>query len=53
MTLCFTPAHLGVQPHYTSPPKDPKDFAEFARWAVTRYASRTVARDEEMKVGRK
>ena len=53
MTLCFTPAHLGVQPHYTSPPKDLKDFAEFARWAVTRYASRTVARDEEMKVGRK
>ena len=53
MTLCFTPAHLGVQPHYTSPPKDPKDFAEFARWAVTRYASRTVARNEEMKVGRK
>ena len=53
MTLCFTPEHLGVQPHYTSPPRDPKDFAEFARWAVTRYASRTVARDEEMKVGRK
>jgi beta-xylosidase len=53
MTLCFTPEHLGVQPHYTSPPRDPRDFAEFARWAVTRYASRTVARDEEMKVGRK
>jgi beta-xylosidase len=53
MTLCFTPEHLGVQPHYTSPPKDPKDFAEFARWAVGRYARRQVAPDLEMKVGRK
>jgi beta-xylosidase len=38
MTLCFTPEHLGVTPHYTSPPKDPEQFAEFARWAVQRYA---------------
>ncbi|HSE48717.1 MAG TPA: hypothetical protein VLA96_05865, partial [Terriglobales bacterium] len=38
MTLCFTPEHLGVAPHYTSPPKDPNDFAEFAAWAVSRYA---------------
>src|SRR4051812_9889988 len=22
MTLCFTPEHLGIAPHYTSPPKD-------------------------------
>lgn len=41
MTLCFTPEHLGVAPHYTSPPKSPEDFAEFAVWAVERYASRT------------
>ncbi|HZR29692.1 MAG TPA: beta-xylosidase [Terriglobales bacterium] len=39
MTLCFTPEHLGVMPHYTSPPKSPEDFAEFAVWAVERYAS--------------
>src|SRR5579885_2547159 len=52
MTLCFTPEHLGVQPHYTSPPKDPKDFADFTRWAVTRYAPRQVAAQGlEMKVG--
>lgn len=38
MTLCFTPEHLGVVPHYTSPPKRPQDFAEFAQWAVHRYA---------------
>jgi beta-xylosidase len=38
MTLCFTPEHLGVVPHYTSPAKDPKKFGEFARWAVGRYA---------------
>jgi len=38
LTLCFTPEHLGVAPHYTSPPKDPRDFAEFATWAVARYA---------------
>jgi len=40
MTLCFTPEHLGVMPHYTSPPKDAADFAEFAAWAVSRYAPR-------------
>jgi len=39
LTLCFTPEHLGIAPHYTSPPKDPNGFAEFAEWAVTRYAS--------------
>lgn len=39
MTLCFTPEHLGMVPHYTSPPKNPQDFAEFAAWAVKRYAS--------------
>lgn len=52
MTLCFTPEHLGVQPHYTSPPKDPKDFADFTRWAVSRYSPRQVAPDLEVKVGR-
>ena len=40
ITLCFTPEHLGVAPHYTSPAKDPADFAEFARWCVQRYAPR-------------
>jgi beta-xylosidase len=38
LTLCFTPEHLGLTPHYTSPPKDPDDFAAFARKMIARYA---------------
>jgi beta-xylosidase len=38
MTLCFTPEHLGVERHYTSPPRHAQDFADFAAWAVERYA---------------
>jgi beta-xylosidase len=51
MTLCFTPEHLGVVPHYTSPPKSSQDFADFAAWAVERYArakTRQWARAEKM-----
>jgi beta-xylosidase len=43
LTLCFTPEHLGKVPHYTSPPKNPQDFAEFTAWAVGRYASASTA----------
>ena len=38
LTFCFTPEHLGLAPHYTSPPKSATDFADFAVWAVSRYA---------------
>ena len=38
LTLCFTPEHLGLAPHYTSPPKNPDDFAAFAGQMITRYA---------------
>ena len=38
LTLCFTPAHLGLEEHHTSPPKDNRQFADFAAWAVARYA---------------
>jgi beta-xylosidase len=38
LTLCFTPEHLGIVPHYTSPPKSADDFAKFAVWAVQKYA---------------
>jgi beta-xylosidase len=38
LTLCFTPAHLGLEEHHTSPPKDNQQFADFAAWAVERYA---------------
>ncbi len=37
LTLCFTPEHLGVEQHHTSPPSDPQSFADFAAWAVSRY----------------
>jgi beta-xylosidase len=56
LTLCFTPEHLGILPHYTSPPKSARDFADFAAWAVRRYApaspgmSRERAADEKVEV---
>jgi beta-xylosidase len=40
LTLCFTPAHLGLEEHHTSPPKDAQQLADFAAWAVARYAPR-------------
>ena len=39
LTLCFTPPHLGIEDHHTSPPRDNQKFAEFAKWAVERYVS--------------
>ncbi len=39
LTLCFTPAHLGIEEHHTSPPKNNQQFADFAAWAVERYAA--------------
>jgi hypothetical protein len=38
VTLCFTPAHLGLEAHHTSPPADNEQFAAFAAWAAERYA---------------
>ncbi len=48
LTLCFTPEHLGIVPHYTSPPRDPNTFAEFANWAVKRYASTPSALNSQL-----
>jgi len=45
ITLCFTPEHLGTWPHYTAPPKDARDFAEFCVWAVERYAAQGKTRN--------
>lgn len=42
VTLCFTPAHLGIESHHTSPPQDNRQFADFAAWAVERYASLSI-----------
>jgi len=38
LTFCFTPEHLGIEPHHTSPPRDPGGFAEFCARMVARYA---------------
>jgi beta-xylosidase len=45
LTLCFTPEHMGIAPHYTSPPKRAEDFAEFAVWAVRKYAAARKSND--------
>lgn len=49
LTLCFTPAHLGLEEHHTSPPKDNQQFADFAAWAVERYAPAACGKAESMK----
>ena len=36
-TFCFTPESCGLQPHHTSPPRDPGEFAEFCARMVRRY----------------
>jgi beta-xylosidase len=51
LTLCFTPEHLGLSPHYTSPPMRSEDFAEFAVWAVRRYASAQAGKSDPVLVG--
>ncbi len=48
LTLCFTPAHLGLEPHHTSPPRDPQQFADFAAWAVERYAPATPKSEDKL-----
>jgi beta-xylosidase len=51
LTLCFTPEHMGVAPHYTSPPRRAEDFAEFAVWAVRKYAAAKAKKDNRVLIG--
>ncbi len=44
VTFCFTPDHLGIEPHHTSPPKDPMYFADFCARMIDRYASRGLVK---------
>jgi beta-xylosidase len=37
VTYCFTPAHCGLRPDHTSPPKDPREFADFCARMTRRY----------------
>lgn len=39
LTFCFTPEHLGIAPHHTSPPVNIDGYAEFCERMVQRYAS--------------
>jgi beta-xylosidase len=38
LTFCFTPESRGLEPHHTSPPKVPEEFADFCSAMVRRYA---------------
>ena len=38
VTFCFTPEHEGIEPHHTSPPKEPQHFANFCAQMIERYA---------------
>jgi beta-xylosidase len=46
VTFCFTPEHKGIEPHYTSPPQDPAEFADFCAEMIRRYAPSAVRRTE-------
>jgi beta-xylosidase len=39
VTFCFTPECEGLKPHHTSPPRNPRAFADFCAAMVRRYAS--------------
>jgi beta-xylosidase len=39
LTFCFTPEHRGIQPHHTSPPLDPDEYADFCARMIRRYAA--------------
>lgn len=38
LTYCFTPPSRGVHPHYTAPPAQPYEFADFCAEMTRRYA---------------
>ena len=37
VTFCFTPEHKGIWPHYTAPPAEPAEFADFCAAMIRRY----------------
>jgi beta-xylosidase len=38
VTFCYTPESEGIRPHHTSPPREPRAFADFCAAQVRRYA---------------
>lgn len=47
ITFCFTPEHRGLQPHHTSAPQVPEEFAEFCARMVRRYVGNTATPVEQ------
>jgi beta-xylosidase len=39
VTFCFTPESRGIEPHHTSAPHHPEEFAEFCGRMIARYAA--------------
>jgi beta-xylosidase len=42
VTFCFTPEHKGTWPHYTAPPVEPAEFADFCAAMIRRYGNGRV-----------
>jgi beta-xylosidase len=40
LTYCFTPESEGLKPHHTSPPRDPRRYADFCARMTRRYVAR-------------
>ncbi|MGH9520124.1 MAG: beta-xylosidase, partial [Terriglobales bacterium] len=47
LTLCYTPAHLGLEPHYAAPPRESGEFSRFAAWVAQRYGAAAMAEPAE------
>ncbi len=43
VTFCFTPEHRGIEPHHTSAPQAPEEYADFCAEMVARYAPQRAA----------
>lgn len=48
LTFCFTPEHLGIAPHHTSPAREPQAFADFCARMIDRYAPAHAAAPAEV-----
>jgi beta-xylosidase len=42
VTFCFTPEHRGIEPHHTSAPQVPEEYAAFCARMVRRYGGTNV-----------
>jgi beta-xylosidase len=47
VTFCFTPEHRGFQPHHTSAPQVPQEFADFCARMVRRYVGSSATPVEQ------